>query len=134
MGDTSRDLGLLLLRVGIGGIFMAHGWPKLLGGPKTWEQLGKAMSHFGIDFAPTFFGFMATAAELFGGLLIALGVLFRSSLVLLIATMVVALWMHLAKGDDFVAWSNSAKALVVFAALFLTGPGRHRLAFPRKPG
>lgn len=35
-----RDLGLLLLRVGIGGMFVAYGMPKLPGGPALWERVG----------------------------------------------------------------------------------------------
>ena len=34
--DRYRDLGLLVMRVGLGLSFMAHGWPKLVGGPETW--------------------------------------------------------------------------------------------------
>ena len=35
-----RDLGLLILRVGIGAMFMFHGWPKISGGPAFWAQVG----------------------------------------------------------------------------------------------
>lgn len=32
--DKYRDVGLLILRVGIGLMFMIHGFPKLFGGPE----------------------------------------------------------------------------------------------------
>lgn len=128
MGDSLRDLGLLLLRVGVGGLFMAHGWPKLAGGASTWAKVGQATKALGIDFAPTFFGFMAAATEFVGGLLVVVGLLFRPALALLLVTMGVALSMHLRAGDDFVTWSNAATSGLVFGALLLTGPGRYRLS------
>ena len=31
-----RDSALLIFRLGLGGMFMWHGWPKIIGGPATW--------------------------------------------------------------------------------------------------
>src|SRR5689334_1712788 len=95
----SRDLGLLILRVGIGLMFMFHGWPKITGGSEMWTSIGGSMGNLGIDFAPTFWGFMAAFAEFFGGLLLVLGLFFRITNVLLVFTMIVAAIVHL-KGDD----------------------------------
>ncbi len=67
------DAGLLILRVGIGVMFMIHGWPKLSGGPEVWVKLGGAIGVFGITFAPTFWGLMAAVSEFAGGLMPALG-------------------------------------------------------------
>ena len=122
-----RDLGLLFLRVGIGAMFMGHGWPKLAGGPARWTGLGKAVSHLGIDFGHTFFGFAAAVSEFFGGLLLAVGLFFRPGCALLLSTMVVASTMHLRKGDSFTASSHAIEAAILFAALLLIGPGRHTL-------
>lgn len=127
MKESLRDWGLLVLRVGVGSIFMAHGWPKLAGGASTWEKLGHATKFVGITFAPTFFGFMAATTEFFGGLLVALGLFFRPALALLFMTMAVALSMHLGKGDGYTQWSNSATSAVIFLAMLLTGPGRFRV-------
>jgi putative oxidoreductase len=64
--DKYRDMGLLILRVGIGIMFMYHGFPKLTAGPELWTNLGGVLSDMEIGFAPTFFGFMAALSE-FGG-------------------------------------------------------------------
>ncbi len=37
-----RDAGLLILRIGIGIMFLYHGAPKLIGGPEKWEKLLKS--------------------------------------------------------------------------------------------
>lgn len=125
-----RDLGLLLLRVGLGGMFLFHGLPKLLGGPARWESLGRATRAFGLDFAPTLFGLMAAIAEAGGGLCLALGILFRPALGLLITTMIVAAATHLDRGEGFGKASHAIEAAIVFASLLLIGPGRYVLKKP----
>ena len=49
--EKQRDLGLLVLRAGIGAMFVGHGLPKLLGGPQRWTTVGEAMAYLGLDFA-----------------------------------------------------------------------------------
>jgi len=121
------DVGLLILRVGIGVMFMIHGWPKLSGGPEVWVKLGGAIGVFGITFAPTFWGLMAAVSEFAGGLLLALGLLTRPACVFLLSTMVVAAAMHITKGDGFTVYSHAMKAGVVFLSLIFVGPGRFSL-------
>nr|WP_092073160.1 hypothetical protein [Dendrosporobacter quercicolus]NSL48756.1 hypothetical protein [Dendrosporobacter quercicolus DSM 1736]SDM54902.1 DoxX [Dendrosporobacter quercicolus] len=41
--DRHRDLGLLLLRIGFGLMFMYYGWPKIMAGPAAWAKLGGAI-------------------------------------------------------------------------------------------
>ena len=123
------NVGLLVLRLGIGIIFIIHGLPKLMGGVETWTQLGGAMSMMGISFAPAFWGFMAAATEAIGGLFIILGLLHRPTAALLVFTMIVALLVHVMQGDPFTIYSNALKALVVFIALVITGPGKYSLDF-----
>ena len=123
------NAGLLVLRVGIGVIFIFHGLPKLMGGVETWTQLGSTMSVMGITFAPAFWGFMAAAAEVGGGLFIIFGLLHRLVALMLIFTMVVALLVHVSAGDPFAVYSNALKALVVFVALAISGPGVYSLDY-----
>ncbi|MFW5967447.1 MAG: DoxX family protein, partial [Persicimonas sp.] len=63
------DVGLLLMRIGLGASFIVHGWPKISGGPAQWEQLGSRLEAVaGIGFLPEFWGFMAAFAEFGGGI------------------------------------------------------------------
>lgn len=125
--DQYRDEGLLFLRVGIGISFMFHGFPKLMGGPETWAYLGGALSAVGINFAPTFFGFLASVSEFGGGLLLALGLLSRPACFFLMNTMVVATIMHVTKGDPFMKYSHALESAILFLSLMVIGPGKYSL-------
>lgn len=123
--NAYRDLGLLVLRVGAGGVMaLIHGYAKLTGGPELWEKLGGAMGRFGIQFFPVFWGFMAMAAEFFGGILVMIGLLHRIAALLVALTMVVASVTKIANEG----WANAGYPLVmlfVFAAMVLLGPGKY---------
>ncbi len=123
------NAGLLVLRIGIGIIFIIHGLPKLMGGVEGWTQLGSTMSMVGISFAPAFWGFMAAAAEAIGGVFIILGLLHRPVALMMLFTMFIAVFMHVATGDPFAVYSNALKGLVVFMALAITGPGKYSLDY-----
>ena len=122
-----QDSGLLLLRLGIGAMFVAHGVPKVLGGPDRWEKLGGAMETFGIHFAPQLWGFAAALSESAGGLLLAMGLAFRPACTMLLSTMVVAAAMHLDRGDGWAKASHAIESAILFASLLWMGPGAYVL-------
>ena len=122
-----RDLGLLLLRVGIGLAFVIHGSGKMFGGVDTWTQLGLSMTHFGITLYPTAWGFAAAFAEFGGGILFLLGFLFRPAALMLLGTMVVATFALYKGGQDFTAYSHPLKMAFVFLGLLFVGPGKFSL-------
>ncbi len=122
-----QHVGLLLMRAGLGAMMILHGYPKLIGGPDKWEKLGGAMAHFGLDFFPVFWGFMAAAAEGIGGLLIILGFFFRPTCALLIVTMAVAAAHHLFKGDGIMGASHAIETGIAFIGLLFTGPGKYSI-------
>jgi len=119
-----RDLGLLLLRVGLGVMFVLHGYPKLLGGPERWEKLGGEVAHFGITFAPVFWGFMAGFSEAVGGVLLVIGFAFRPACLFLLATMVVATASKLDGAKSFMEAAHPLELGIVFLGLLFVGPGR----------
>jgi putative oxidoreductase len=119
------DIGLLVLRVGLGAMMVFHGVPKLLGGPAKWEKLGSAMAYVGIDLWPTVWGFAAAVSEAVGGVLLAIGLLTRLNATLLLVTMVVAAAMHLGKGDGIGGASHAIEDGIAFLALLLAGGGRY---------
>lgn len=124
-----RDLALLIFRLGLGGMFMWHGWPKIIGGPERWAGLGKAVGTFGIEFAPGFWGFMASFAEFGGGLLFAVGLFYRPACFLLFTNMMVAFASQMLDGKGLQKASQALEdGLSFFAAAFI-GPGKYSLDY-----
>ena len=100
--------GLLVMRIGIGVMFMLYGFPKLTGGVAFWTQLGGTMSLLGINAFPAFWGFMSAMTEFFGGVLLILGFLLRPACAFLIINLLVALVMHFSpNGGGFEAASHA---------------------------
>jgi putative oxidoreductase len=122
-----KDVGFFILRVGIGIIFIGHGFPKIAGGIEKWIMLGSVMQNFGITFAPAFWGFMAACSEFFGGICLTLGLYTRIAAFFMSCVMIVALVMHLTKGDNFTIYSHPLSMLVVFISLIFIGGGKWSL-------
>lgn len=126
--DRFRDLGLLILRVGVGFMFMHHGYPKLFGGVEKWEAIGSVLKMWGIDWMPFFWGFLAATSEFVGGALLILGTMFRTACFFLFATMVTVASMHLGQGDGLQGASHAIEAGILFLSLILIGPGQYAVS------
>lgn len=124
---NAPDLGLLVLRVGIGAMFIAHGMPKLLGGQETWAWLGSQMQFLGIDFGFRTFGLLAALSETVGGLFLILGLLTRLSSFFLFFTMLVAAIFHLSIGDGFKGSAHAIELGIVFLSFMIIGAGKFSL-------
>jgi putative oxidoreductase len=122
-----KNFGLLLIRVGLGVLFIWHGVPKLAGGPETWTKIGGAMQNVGISFAPIFWGFMAAIIETFGGLLLIIGLAFRVVCLLLVLNLIVAALMHFSKGDGLQGASHAIEDAIMFLGLVFIGPGLYSI-------
>ncbi|MGA2286240.1 MAG: DoxX family protein [Dehalococcoidia bacterium] len=141
-----RSLGLLLLRLNVGVTLMAHGYPKLFGGPdkkvpeKPLELLGPNWQTFTENGGPQAFAaglekmdipypiagaYASGITEFFGGLALVLG--FKTRLVALpiIANMATAIWkVHWKNGFFGQGGFEFPLSLATGAAtLGLTGPG-----------
>ena len=125
--EKHRDLGLLILRLGVGVMFIAHGAPKLIGGPERWAGVGGAMGNLGIAWAPAFWGLMAALSEAGGGVCLILGVAFRPACLLMGFTMMVATIHHLKAGDGLLGASHAIELGTVFLDLVFIGPGQHSI-------
>ena len=130
--NYSVDFGLLILRVGIGGMFLLHGYPKLVGGAEKWESLAQ----YGLPFLPEgniciMFGLAAALSEFFGGLLLILGGYHRIACGALVITMAVAFNAKLGAVSTMSSFAKDAgwplELLIVSVALFFAGPGRYKL-------
>lgn len=122
-----RELGLLILRVGLGAMFMVHGVPKLMGGVEMWKGVGGAMSNLGVTSVPAVWGFLAACSEAVGGACLVLGLAFRPACIAMAFTMGVATLFHLKKGDGIQVASHAIESGIVFLSLILIGPGKYSM-------
>ena len=117
-----KDTGLALLRVGIGGVFVAHGIQKLA--VFGISGLAGFMTQIGVPF-PTLSAIAVTAAELGGGLALMAGLFTRwAALPLAFSMIVAAVTVHLKAG--FFLPNGVEYVLTLFVAsvaLALTGAG-----------
>jgi putative oxidoreductase len=117
--NALRPLGLLVLRLALGIIFISHGYPKLTH-PNGMH--GSFVQH-GL---PGYFVTVAGVLEVFGGGLLILGFLTRIAALLLAIEMAVAIWkVHSAGG--YLAVHNYEFPLALAAACFAlatVGAGR----------
>ena len=127
------DIALLILRIGIGFMFILHGYPKITGGIEKWVGIGSyGMGSLGIHIFPAFWGFMAAFSEFVGGIMILLGLYIRYFSLLLFITMLVAVCTHLTGGDGLMGASHALESAVVFLCLFFSGAGNYALKLTGK--
>jgi putative oxidoreductase len=122
------DWGILVLRLGIGIMFVAHGLQKTFGLFGGHGVKGFAAMLSGLGFVPAmFWAYVASYSELLGGLFLIMGLGTRfSAAVLLILIITAALKVHLNKG--FFLTNGGFEYTFVIAsaclALILLGPGK----------
>lgn len=128
MIQSKTNLGLLILRLGLGIMFIIHGYPKISAGIEGWTSLGSVLGKLGITFAPAFWGFMGAFAEFAGGIFLVLGILHVPSCAMLFFTMVVSTVYHVSNGDSFNIVSHPLTLALIFLGLLFTGSGSCSLA------
>lgn len=91
--DRLQPLGLLVLRLVLGAIMIAHGWQKIAG---HLHGFMGALSHMGI---PAWMAYLVVAAEFGGGILVVVGFLTRFAAFAILIDMLVAISkVHLHNG------------------------------------
>ena len=109
--EKLKPLGLLLLRLAVGVIFVYHGYPKL-------EHPQATVHAFeGMGF-PGYFAYIAGIIELFGGGLLILGLFTRIAGLAIAGEMAVALWRVHHVFENPMAVKNYEFPLVLAAAAF----------------
>lgn len=95
------DIGLTVIRSGIGILFIGHGYLKIARGKKELLWTGEQMANFGITFAPLFWGILAMLSELLGGISLTLGLGTRIAALFMSCVMIVAIRYHIKNGDSY---------------------------------
>lgn len=124
--EKLKPLALLLLRVGLGVIFVYHGYPKLF------TETHQAMQQFPRMGFPSWFVYLAGVLEFFGGCLLFLGLFTRIVGLLLAGEMAIALIrVHIPQGG-LMAVSNYQFPLALCVAAFaVAAVGAGAVSFDR---
>jgi putative oxidoreductase len=111
--DSLRPIGLLLLRIALGVIFLSHGYPKV-----AHLRGGAQMQSFFVEHGlPGYFLYVSGVLETFGGGLLLLGLFTRAAAVLLGLEMCVAIWkVH--SGHGYLAVHDYEFPLTLATACF----------------
>lgn len=128
---THAGLGLSVIRILVGVIFMAHGAQKLFGlfGGYGLEGTGQWMESIGL--APGYLmALLSGSAEFFGGLALVIGLLARPAALALTVTLVVAIFSVHINNGLFMSNNGYEFALALLAgtvAVLIEGAGRWSL-------
>jgi putative oxidoreductase len=137
--DGFRGLALLLLRVSVGGLFILHGYPKVMH-LRQWAESIKT---------PVFLCFLSAYSMVGGGICLILGLITLLATLPLLASMVFAIALHVKQGKPFMAkdpylvpedqyqgplgrgeppsWEKAFMYCIMLSAIALLGPGLYSL-------
>lgn len=124
--DTTGSVGLTLLRVSLGVMWIAHALLKVFvftlpGTAKFFDSVG----------LPGILAYPVFGAEIIGGLALVLGLYARQASLLLIPIMAVAAWVHLPNGwlhtSPGGGWEYPAFLIMSSLAVWLSGDGAFAL-------
>jgi putative oxidoreductase len=124
--NSLQPVGLLALRLTLGIIFFSHGYPKL-------AHQGAGMQGFFVQHGlPGNFVYIAGVLEVFGGILLVLGLFTRGATLLLAIEMGVAIWkVHSSSGYLAVhEYEFPLTLLTACFALATVGAGTISLDYP----
>lgn len=118
----NADIGILILRLWIGAMFIWHGSSKLFGGMEPFTGM---LDHLGVPL-PVLAGYLAALAEFGGGILLIIGLYYRVAAFLILIVMIVALTTaHV--GDPLSKIEKPLTFGVTMVSFILFGAGRFSL-------
>lgn len=125
----SKDLGIFILRIGVGTLFFHYGFEHLKKGTKEWLWMGSQLSSFGITYKPTLWGFLAALIQTCGGLLCTIGFKMRLATLLIAGIMLVAIDVHKRKDPNTNAIALPITLFIALISLAISGSGRFSIDY-----
>ncbi|HXY51981.1 MAG TPA: DoxX family protein [Terriglobales bacterium] len=118
--DRMQPLALLVLRLVLGAIMMAHGYHKVYGGMHDYAHF---IASLGI---PPWLGYVSALTEFVGGTLVCIGLFTRAVAAAILIDMIVAIakvhWSHGLQGQGGYEFPLSLAAIAFALILFGAGP------------
>ena len=120
-----REAGLLLMRVGLGVLFIVLTGPVLLSGPSRWANFGSAISNVGLSSNYQFWGFLGALAGCVGATLMIFGLFFRPGVLLGLAITLVHTIGAFDDGGTVRGNLAAIELCIVLVGLLFVGPGKY---------
>jgi len=119
-----RETGLLIMRVGLGVLFIILTGPVLLAGPSRWASFGSAIRNLGLNNHFQFWGFLGALIGCLGGALMIFGLFFRPG-VLLVLTITFVHLLGALEGGTLRANLAAVELGLMLLGLLFVGPGKY---------
>lgn len=120
-----RETGLLIMRVGLGVLFIVLTGPVLLSGPSRWASFGSAIRNLGLHTHFQFWGFLGALLGCLGGALMIFGLFFRPGVLLALAITLVHLIGELDGRGTIRANLAAVELALMLIGLLFVGPGKY---------
>lgn len=122
--EKLKPLALLLLRLVVGIIFVHYGYPKLF------VHTHESMNWFAQHGFPAYFAYISGVLELFGGLLLIIGLFTRIAGLLLAVEMLIALWkVHRLFSDPLAIQNYQFPLMMAVGSFALAALGAGLISF-----
>ncbi|MCW5943534.1 MAG: DoxX family membrane protein [Fimbriimonadaceae bacterium] len=124
--DSLNNLGLLLVRIALGGIMLIYGAPMMIPGgpPGDWLGFSRQLEHFEKTWAiPPLFGVLAIFAHFLGGLGLIVGLLTRLAALGIACAMGTATYFHIRDHAPLHTIEYPAMLCLVALGLMMLGAG-----------
>lgn len=127
--NKSIDLGLLVMRIGVGGSVLAfRALASLFGGPELWAMNGSFILDTSLQVSPEVVGGVLAGLECLGAFFLLTGAAFRVGTVMLILTTLPGIVHQVGSmtGSTYTGLGSSFVSLIllsVYIGLMITGPG-----------
>lgn len=116
----NHDLGLLVLRLAVGIVFVAHGWDKFM-------EIAQTVSFFETLGMPAFVAYIVAAVEFLGGLALILGTWTTTAGFLLAIVMIAAIFLTKLPSGLLGGYEYELVLLAGALAVALLGTGKYRV-------
>ena len=117
---NSPDMALLLLRIALGVVFIAHGWDKIQNMPAT-------ISFFTAIGFGAFIAYLVAFVEFLGGLAVLLGVATKQACLALAITVVLVVYLVKIYKGLLGGYEFDMMLLASLLAIAILGPGKWRI-------
>ena len=124
--DRKKDMGLLVMRLGLAAVLLWHSVPKLIGGAPAWKNVGTTLDFINLGLPVSFMGLLSLSLETLCSIGLLLGYGFRLSCsVLFVLLFLYSINYFNVAYKTLMMWSLALTS--VFLGLVFTGPGRYSL-------